>query len=246
MTFRRGNLLSARFAPDGQTVVYSAAWEGKPAELFSVRTDSMESRPLGIERADVVSVSSQGELAVKLSKGNYQAPETVATLARVPLGGGAPREIAENVVSAAWTPDGRDLAMIRLTPDGDGRLEWPIGHVVYESFLLSWDLAVSPDGGRLAFMEWNPGPGMTIWTLDRQGRKTAAAAGLTAFGHLAWSKRTGDLLFLGARGSGDLALRSVSASGRERLLGRRLPASTCTTSRRMDGFSSSVSTCGEA
>ena len=109
-----GNLLSARFAPDGKTVVYGAAWEGKPAELFSVRTDSVESRPLGIEHADVVSVSSQGELAVKRSIGSYQAPETVATLARVPLGGGAPRDIAENVLSASWTPDGGDLAVIRL------------------------------------------------------------------------------------------------------------------------------------
>ncbi len=223
LTFRRGNLLSARFAPDGQTVVYSAAWEGRPAELFSVRTDSIESRPLGIEHADVASVSSQGELAVKLSQGSYQAPETVATLARVPLGGGAPRDIAENVLSASWTPDGSDLAVIRLTPDGDGRIEWPIGHVVFESFLLSWDLAISPDGARLAFAEFSSGPGLTIWTMDRQGKKTAAAAGLTSFGHLAWSKRTGNLLFLGGRGNGDLGLRSVSPSGRERLLWQAPP-----------------------
>ncbi len=142
------------------------------------------------------------------SIGSYQAPETVATLARVPLGGGAPRDIAENVLSASWTPDGGDLAVIRLTPDGDGRIEWPIGHVVFESFLLSWDLAISPDGARLAFAEFSSGPGLTIWTMDRQGKKTTAAAGLTSFGHLAWSKRTGNLLFLGGRGNGDLGLRS--------------------------------------
>jgi hypothetical protein len=141
----------------------------------------------------------------------------------VPLGGGAPRDIAENILSASWTPDGSDLAVIRLTPDGDGRIEWPIGHVVFESFLLSWDLAMSPDGARLAFAEYSSGPGLTIWTIDRQGKKTAAAAGLTSFGHLAWSKHTGNLLFLGGRGNGDLGLRSVSPSGRERLLWQAPP-----------------------
>jgi serine/threonine protein kinase len=30
LTFRRGNVYSARFAPDGQTIIYSAAWDGNP------------------------------------------------------------------------------------------------------------------------------------------------------------------------------------------------------------------------
>src|SRR6185369_12072477 len=92
LTFRRGNILTARFAPDGQTVVYGAAWEGRPAELFTVRTDSGESRPLGIDHANLLSMSPKGELALVLRKGSFQALYAEGVLARMPLGGGAPRE----------------------------------------------------------------------------------------------------------------------------------------------------------
>ncbi|HTO74948.1 MAG TPA: protein kinase [Thermoanaerobaculia bacterium] len=219
LTFRRGNLLSARFAPDGKTVVYSAAWEGRPAELFSVRTDSVESRPLGIEHADVMSVSSQGEVAIKLRKGSFQHADVSGTLARVPLGGGAAREIAEDVLAAAWTPGGDDLAVIRLTPDGKSRIEWPIGHSVYESFFVGAALVFSPSGDRLAFVEGSAGPDKAIWTVDRQGRRQLVSQGdRNLSDRLAWSRRTGEILFIASRASEGPALRSVSLSGRERAL----------------------------
>jgi serine/threonine protein kinase len=40
LTFRRGTAWRARFAPDGQTVVYGAAWEGNPVEVFLTRPES--------------------------------------------------------------------------------------------------------------------------------------------------------------------------------------------------------------
>ena len=84
LTFRRGNLLSARFSPDGQTVAYAAAWEGAPAEIFTVRTDGTESRPLGLSRADVGSISSKGEVAILLKRQELFVSEGSGTLARVP------------------------------------------------------------------------------------------------------------------------------------------------------------------
>ena len=36
---------SARFAPDGQTVVYRASWDGRPLELFIKRPEAGDSRP---------------------------------------------------------------------------------------------------------------------------------------------------------------------------------------------------------
>ena len=69
ITFRRGNIIAGpELAPDGRTIVYSAAWDGKPAELFSVRTDNVESRPLGIPNADILSISSKGELAIQIRR----------------------------------------------------------------------------------------------------------------------------------------------------------------------------------
>ena len=65
LTFRRGFVTGARFAPDGQTIVYSASWDGKPSEIFTTRVGSTESRPLGIEGGDP-RVSSTGEMAISL------------------------------------------------------------------------------------------------------------------------------------------------------------------------------------
>ena len=60
ITFRRGEIRSARFAPDGQTILYSAAWQGNPVETFSARQGMVESRSLGLGRAELLAISSRG------------------------------------------------------------------------------------------------------------------------------------------------------------------------------------------
>src|SRR5205823_6329756 len=108
-TFRRGFIASARFAPDGQTIVYSAAWDGNPIGMFTTRAGSTESSPLSLSSADVLSISSSGEMALLL----HRPPGIPDMLARSSLAGGAPREILGDVVDADWTPDGKNLAIIR-------------------------------------------------------------------------------------------------------------------------------------
>src|SRR6266540_276238 len=108
VTFRRGTVYGARFAPDGRTIVYSAAWDGKPAELYATQADSPESRPLGLPSATLVGVSSSSELAVLLRRRFLLGFESAGTLARVPLNGGAPRELADDVTDADWSPDGHE------------------------------------------------------------------------------------------------------------------------------------------
>ena len=66
ITFRRGEIRSARFAPDGQTILYSAAWQGNPVETFSARQGMVESRSLGLGRAELLAISSKGEMALSL------------------------------------------------------------------------------------------------------------------------------------------------------------------------------------
>jgi hypothetical protein len=60
VTFRAGTISSARFAPDGETIIYSAAWNGQPYQLFMSRMGSAESRPLGITNAKLLGVSTSG------------------------------------------------------------------------------------------------------------------------------------------------------------------------------------------
>ena len=66
LTFRRGTVTSARFAPDGNTIVYSAAWEGGRRELFTKRPGSPESRSLNIQDADILAISKTSEMALAL------------------------------------------------------------------------------------------------------------------------------------------------------------------------------------
>ncbi len=68
LTFRRGAIASARFAPDGQTILYSARWEGSPIEIFVSRLDTPESRAFGLPEAEVLSISPSGEMAVSLAR----------------------------------------------------------------------------------------------------------------------------------------------------------------------------------
>src|SRR6185436_8147800 len=104
LTFRRGQVSAARFSADGHTVVYSAAWEGAPSELFTARLDGPGSRSLGVA-GDLLAVSGRGELAILLEPRLHE-DHTRGTLARLPLGGGAPRPVASEVQEASFGPDG--------------------------------------------------------------------------------------------------------------------------------------------
>jgi len=124
LTYRRGTIRMARLAPDGKTVIYSAAWEGAPVEVFTTRPESPESRSLGLPKAEIMSVSAAGEMAVLLGSHQANPYSSSGTLARVPLVGGAPREILEDVEWADWAPDGNTLAVVRHVA-GRSRLEYP-------------------------------------------------------------------------------------------------------------------------
>ena len=101
LTYRRGDVPSAKFSPDGQTVFFSAQWANEPPMIFSLRPGSRESRPLDLPSGRILSISSLGEMAILLGAGNNGVS---GTLARVPISGGAPREILgsypKSVISA--------------------------------------------------------------------------------------------------------------------------------------------------
>jgi Tol biopolymer transport system component len=210
ITFRRGTVYSARFAPDGQTIVYSAAWEGQPARIFAARVGSRESRQLPLPDARILAVSSTGELAIQIGRDTIW--ESIGTLARVPLEGGAPREVLENVTRADWSPDGRELAVVHLV-EGKYRVEFPIGKVLYETTDYVYSIRFSPRGDRLAIGQMNAGP----FCLDLTGNATTLTEGWS-FADVAWRPDGGEIWFVGERPAGKLALYGVTLSGRERTL----------------------------
>jgi Tol biopolymer transport system component len=230
LTFRRGIVDAARFAPDGQTIVYGAAWGGQPFEVFMTRPDSTEARSLGARGASVLALSAAGEMA--LSHGRRSAGDVywnvgAGTLALAPLAGGAPHEILESVLFADFSPDGKEMAAVRQQ-GRRVRLEYPLGKVVYETEGWIADPRISPDGGQVAFLDYPAlgWPAGAVALVDRQGRKQTLATGFIRQDGLAWSPRGDEVWFTATRRGSARALYAVTPGGRERLLLRAPQALT--------------------
>ena len=130
--FEAGTVYAARFAPDGKSIVYGAAWNGKPVQLFSTVGDSLLTQPLNLSDANLLGISRNNELAVVLHGTHNGQMETVGgMLARAPLAGGSPKELLAGVRWADWDAQG-NLAVVDYV-DGHSRLEYPSGNVLYQS-----------------------------------------------------------------------------------------------------------------
>ena len=220
LTFRTGSVSTARFSSDGRTIIYGAAWEGNPSEIFVSRVDSSEARPLGIGPSELLSVSKNGELAVLL-KPQFGPWRASGTLATVSLEGGTPREIAENVSGSDWAPDGSGLAIVR---DGH-KLEFPIGKVLFQSPGWLSHPRFSPDGKSIAFFDHpaSGSPAGSLVTSDLKGAVKVIVKDLVWAGGVAWSPHGKEVWFSGwrdTRGSGADVILAVSPGGEERLVER--------------------------
>ncbi len=212
LTFRRGDVTSAKFAP-GDAVVYSAEWDGAPSTLFSAQPGNREAQPLALPSARVLAISPSGEMAILLGG------EDVGTLARVPFGGGAPREVLEGVSGADWGPDGESLSVVRAV-GGKFRLEYPIGTVLYETEKRPPMMPrVSADGKLVAFFDFDVEVGdYALCVVGANHPKQVLSRGWRAIGALNWSPDNREVWFSGGQPGGDPALYAVTLSGAQRLV----------------------------
>jgi eukaryotic-like serine/threonine-protein kinase len=221
LTTRQGVVWSGRFAPDGDTIIYSAEWPGRPMEVFSTWGTGATSRPLGLTDAKVLAVSPQGELAVILRPYLTSMWMHRGTLARVPVAGGTPRELAEDVQDADWSPDGQSLAAVRWVEDRC-RLEYPLGTPLYEPAPPTWvsHVRVSPRGDRLAFAEHTvPGDtGGVVVVMEVHGGRRAVSRRLRTLAGLSWSPGDGTLFFSDASGGSDAGIFRMAGGGESMVL----------------------------
>lgn len=208
LTFRRGTIWSARFGPGG-SIVYGAAWDGAPTALFSARPGEPESRPLSVD-ADILAISPSGELAISEERTVRRLWDSDGRLARLSALGGAPRDVLETVKDAEWGNDGQDLAVVRRIK-GHDRIEFPAGHVLYETEGFLACPRLSRTGGVFAFLERNGGD-ESVRVVDLQGRVTKLASGQNEETGLAWSA-SGDELFVSVVTSGTTRVEAVTRAG---------------------------------
>jgi serine/threonine protein kinase len=221
LTFRRGALWSARFSSDANTIVYSASWNGNPVDIFSTRAESTESRSLDLKEAELLAVSSSNELAILLNRSYVGHFISRGTLARIPLGGGTPREVADNVQQADWSPDGMNLAIVRYV-DGKNRLEYPVGKILYETNGYIAYPRVSPKGDMIAFMDhpeqWDDRGFVAV--VDLNGKKERLSGEWVQQEGLAWTPDEKEIWFTASKAGEAYGLHAVSTSGRERTITR--------------------------
>ncbi len=204
LTFRRGTVGNAFFTPDGQSVVYTAQWDGQPKEIFTVRADGVDSVPRdGTKGFEASAISSKNELALTHR----------ATLSTAPLASGAPRDILRGVTSADWNPDGSQLAVARR-----GALEYPAGKVIYKArqeFLRISNVRVSPRGDLLAFQEHDIGHGKIV-VIDTAGKIKTESSYYDGVHPPSWTPAGEEVWFSATTLSGKESIRALNLAGRER------------------------------
>jgi hypothetical protein len=222
LTFKHGRIGSARFEPDGQSIVYSEARVGEPLEVWFKLPGRPEARALGYDSADVLGISRPGEVLLSLRPRFVGGERFSGTLARAPLaGGGAPREIVEEVEGADWDAEGARLAVVHSRGWGTPtRLEYPMGRTIYYTAGSIRCPRISPDGQSVAFLEDTAGLGIegSVEVVDVNGsRKSLTKVWRDADG-LTWSPRGDKIWFTAGDGESHRLLREVSLSGRQRVV----------------------------
>ena len=222
VSFHRGSIGNARFAADGKTILYSAAWEGKPPQIFSTRLDSTESTALPFPSADLLSISAAGKLAILVLHGSESA-----AIAEVSLAGGAPRELVVadppealqfSQQIADYAPGGERLAVVR-----NGQLEFPIGKVLVPAAPDGQVAAIRflGDDKQIAYSLENRSDNMALGVVDLSGHRKILTSGWEIISSIAWNPVAREIWFSGRRKTnhiGVVELHAVSLSGKERLV----------------------------
>ena len=219
LTFDAGTVYLARFSSDGHSIVYSAAWNGKPVQIFSTVGNSLLAQPLNLSDANLLGISPSNELAlVQHGAGTGQMETANGMLAVSPLAGGSPREVLPDVRWADWKTND-ELAVVHYV-DGHSRLEFPIGNVLYQSGGWISNIRFSPQGDEIAFMDhpalWdNRG---TVCTVDLSGYVKVFPGEWASENGLAWRPDGKEIWFTAVAKGNTLNLMAVTLSGKIRTL----------------------------
>jgi dipeptidyl aminopeptidase/acylaminoacyl peptidase len=223
ITFRTGSIGNARFTPDG-SIVYSASWDGGQDQLYMSRTDDPGARELGLKDAELLSISKGGELAIRLNSVYYSGYARTGTLARVPLSGGTPREVLDNVQDADFSANGDSMAIVRYLPENNHwRLEYPVGKVLLDGINWISHPKISPDGKWIAFADHENPYGddegsLAVIGADGKEKERKLSSGWTSLQGILWSPAGDEIWFTSTNTGSASNPRAVTLSGKLRAI----------------------------
>ncbi len=225
VTYRRGAVNSARFAPDRQSVVYSASWAGgEKSALYVQRLASPDARALGVS-GSVVGVTEADLLYL------HGLPDELLTLSQIPLEGGTPRDLLSGLYAADCSRKGMKLAIVRsdaTLAQKNRLLEYPVGNALVRARGIQVIQAprISPDGTLVAYVWRESAQGSVgdVCVVDSTGRIRTLVKGWINPQSLAWSPDGDEVWVMGSQASSKPEIHAVNLSGRERLV-TRLPGS---------------------
>jgi Tol biopolymer transport system component len=203
LTFRRGAVDSARFAPGGRTIFYTAQWDSDPSQVYSVSPEAPEAVSLGMHDAEVLAVSPSKELAILTGVHVSSGGGVEGNLENVALAGGQGQPVLSDVEAADWSPAGQSIAIVRRV-NGMDRLEYPIGRVLAATHGWIGDPRFSPTGDRIAFIEHpelNADAG-SVNVVDLEGKQQQLTAEWANLRGLAWSPQGNEVWFTASRRGG--------------------------------------------
>jgi len=219
LIFGRGFIERAHFTPDGQSVIYGAAWNNEPFQIFSTRLQGLESRSLDLPSANILGIASNGQMALALGWHHTFSWMTSGTLGEVSLSGGAPRTLLEKVCDGDIAPDGKEFAIVRCAGN-EQTLEFPIGKVLYRSTGYISHVRVSPHADAVAFCD-HPALGDDrgyIAMADLAGKVTRLTNEWGSVRGLAWAPSGQEVWFTASENGEAQSLMAVTRTRGSRVI----------------------------
>ncbi len=215
LTYRQGYLANARFAKDGQTVVYSAQWDDEPLQVYSVRMEFPQSTKVDLPSATLLALSASGDMELSVDP-VIQHYFLSGTMSQAPMAGGTPRSQEKDVIAADYAPDGKTLALVRLA-NRKVQLEYPAGKVIYSTAGYVDYVHVSLSGKEVAFVEHPIYGDDRGWValIDSSGARKQLTREFATIQGLAWS-RNGKEVWFTASDSTERQLYGVTPEGKQR------------------------------
>jgi DNA-binding winged helix-turn-helix (wHTH) protein len=212
LNFRAGLVEAGRFLPGAKQAAYTIMEADSRKQTLLVSLDGSNSRTLAGAAGVLTGVSQADDLAMIDSAAS--TPVGSSKLVRVSAYGRPVSVLAEDLRSADWSPDGRELALVR-TSGTESQVEFPAGHIIYRSPGQLDNLRVSPQADAVAFLEHpvrDDDEGYPVM-VDRGGHPQMLTNLWSSTDGLAWSPRGREIWFTAAKDGIARTLYAVTRDG---------------------------------